>query len=480
MLGSNKHDDSYYFFPYRGCLLLTVKAVSEFSDYGSPSVRIKAKVNDVLRGDFKRDSEIEFSTDEPDNRDWLGYPLNQIVGKQCVLAFHYGIYVGEGLSFHNIYVPFKNQQFTSADVCKLRAKLRNSVYPYRACLVLSIQRFRKLKQVGYYTDNPEVVTARIEDVFLGDPRYPAEKAVDSHDLSVDHVNFRKGQLFRGVIPSNVPMNVFPHGSKKYLVGSRCVWEFNPSLITDGCFYLKDLHSPFPNQTFARGDLAKLKISLDQNSRWLSALRRSVQTYLERRWTPERIRKFCRPETRMIPGVAGLWPGHCDLFLTGKLYPKLQNELGSVTWYLCINDGQADDYEFQIDRGGLDYWRVINRFSLDDYTDEDFKKEIIGTSLMYPIYAYDRVHWKNERETNDHIPKSMWSFVKNDLNEITDVKSTLASGKQFDAKIDKQLKIQTVLIDGKPDPIWHAALTEYASNLQVLLDRTGGRKSNAKH
>ena len=80
---------------------------------------------------------------------------------------------------------------------------------------------------------------------------------------------------------------------------------------------------------------------------------AVSRLLEQRWSPERIKDYCRPDTRHDPSYQNLVTMG-DTSWEGQIYPGLTNELGAVTWYADVRKGKVYDLSLNVAKDG-EYW-----------------------------------------------------------------------------------------------------------------------------
>lgn len=454
----------YFYFPYQGCILGTVRAVAvqKAKESYRAYTELTVDVEDVLRGDLKAGKRVVLDFDQPVSDIFPGRSKNEILGLRFVLAFHlYGLFNGRR-SVSNIYSPFANQKFSAIEVANLKAKLQLPGFTSRECVLLKVTEVRTKA-----TWNGVGVKAVVEEVLLGEPGSEFDKLAKQ----------------RGA--RETPLNIFlqpaesPEAEselKKIRAGMRCVLGFDRSWLEGNECKLWNIAAPFPAQVFSNSDIQHLRVKLKNLVENNIKLKVILQKYLEERWTVERVRKFCQPERRIAQPVQNLMCRN-SFVLSGELYPSLKDELGDVTWYCGADNNVPDQYSVCVKRktksAGLnspDLWILeFGQPGFSSYTEDEFNIDLVAESLSNCARNYDIVHRETTKAdlSGRVLGLTKAQIIKAQNGQVTAYTCVLSNGATLVAELDQNLSIKSILVDGKPDKDWTKAVAEAAENIDIL-------------
>jgi len=446
-------------------------------------------IEDVLRGKFEKGQRVVLAFDESLSKIFPGKSPGELRDLRCVIAFFqyspmYGLQ-----KIGNIYSPFPGQKFTQEDVGKLKAKLQVASFPNRECIMLSVTRVSPRNKDGFVEAD-----GRIEEILLGDPAGELDKAVQQEA--------GKRPIFTFILPPSdsakeqAEINKLRAGTKCILGFDYCKLDDKPSSISNlktllpgqifgldlGKFVAKDARlwnvtTPFPGQKFTAAEVTELKRRLAAATKNNNQLQDILQKYIEKRWTVDHIRQYCKPERRVAEPLQDLNTVHNSFRMGGVLYPSLKSELGEVTWYCGVDNGIPDMYSVSVfrktDVAGLkrpDHWILeMGHPSLTQYSENDFISGMLTTTLFYCGFNFDRVH-RNTR-TTDLTGQIYWihgqQVVRDKEGRVKAFSCQIADGRTLCAELSQNLEIKSVLVNGKVDPDWTSAVSEASKNIDYL-------------
>lgn len=200
---------------------------------------------------------------------------------------------------------------------------------------------------------------------------------------------------------------------------------------------------------------------------ISLSKDDIQRYLEKRWTPERIKMFCQPDTRQFVGTNGRLGSKS---YSGQLYNDLENSLGKVTWrFKDLGDGTR---AFEIDvNKGTDSWVVeCAELGTNNFSESDFKKYLINEKLKYTFFAYQLLSEPGTKR--DDIVSGFMIAAIESLQEKADgsmeASGVMFNNKKFKALVAKDFVIKAVLVNGKNNKYWDTAIKDVSKNVDYAF------------
>lgn len=206
--------------------------------------------------------------------------------------------------------------------------------------------------------------------------------------------------------------------------------------------------------------------VEERTKWEA----DFQTYLEKRWTPERINKFCISETRHL-GVQALFQGG-DI-RDGQLYPEKEKQLGKIEWRCTDYQKDKRSYMIKVDRGDTKFWVLEEgKKNQEPFTDQEFAKHFLYRKLetafrvyllvnKFPPGKYGEISGLNTKE----------AISLSSSNGTSEFRAKLWNDQNLSATIGKDMSIEKVSIDGKVNEYWNIALRDAAKNVDQFYKNT---------
>jgi len=307
-------------------------------------------------------------------------------------------------------------------------------FPYAACVLCTIEQC----QARPSADSDGAYSVQIDRVFRGP--------------------FKKGQ--KTVFSFEYYPELLPKKPLSEMAQQKCVLAFNPGQI-DGLCFLEDTYAPFPFQRFTDKDLAHLEEKMDEVTMEPLQLQGVLQSYIQRRWTLEHIRDFCRPELRKFDAR---YPDSRFKAMGGELN-YVTPDIGTANWHAGIDEGGAIYYFVDV-RRGKDVWSVASAHPvLTPFTDDDYLTYRVRRTLDSCFESYRFTHALLE----PHSPFEGTSFrlVRDSTKRITAVHCKQKNGQLLTVELAPGLSIKSILVDGHPDKVWNAALHDVNANIDKL-------------
>lgn len=220
------------------------------------------------------------------------------------------------------------------------------------------------------------------------------------------------------------------------------------VVTGGAWYVSILYD----------SLNKIH-PFEERARWEA----DFQSYLEQRWTPERINKFCVPETRHL-GVQALYQGG-DI-REGKLYQEKEKQLGKIEWRCTDYQKDKLSYVIEVDRGDTKFWVLEEgKKNQEPFSSEGFAKHFLYRKLETAFRAYllvNRFPPENCDEMSGLNMKEALSFSSS--SGKSEFRAKLWNNQILSATIGKDMSIENVTVDGKVNDYWNIALRDATKNV----------------
>jgi len=226
--------------------------------------------------------------------------------------------------------------------------------------------------------------------------------------------------------------------------------------------------------------------------WSTSERKSIELctdmdqLLQKRWPPERIVEFCRPETRMtgLNRVGKLLDSPPES-VAGKLYLSMHEKIGDVSWNKNnAGDRQPShrpgDYSLTVKKGS-DQWLVeYGELTRPSWNDDDYIMHRLYCTLLNSLDAYRKTHTgdcpicivSDADRKNPIIDRSLkllrageQSLERNNSGKIVAYGVSLSGGSKLKVTLDKNANVENISIDGKPDEVWNDAYKHVNENIE---------------
>lgn len=446
------------------------------------------KTEAVLRGKLKCNQLIRLTLDSKPAA-LFGLSTKRLVGSRQLMAFRQGPQQGRtSLSTFDEYAPFRNSQFFDKEVASLQENLKRTPYPYRSCLVVTIEKLRAKDEKQSYWRSKELLL-RVDSVVVTDQRYKAEgvKGFENtnayKDQVVEHFAFQPKDLIT-IEVQWLPLSDGPPTLPKIVSGQKYILQWNPYRPPTSQMPNTFLDSSIELFPFQPQKIERIKTLASKNPEKIDSLRRQLESHITKRWTTQRIREYLsRPELRDCPPLANIERLNGPV-LGGQLYKNLEGELGKVVWYTWLRDMQPEG-EFQVDvtnKAG-DVWKLERGyFGLQDYSDDEFNKDLIGLILQRSFQAFLTV--RNYKHSEDFaiapvdLPEPTTErpeLIRGANNKIRSLRLRLANGKVLTADINPDLLLSNILVDGKVCLAWCEAYEKRVENMNEIWMHSLTRK-----
>lgn len=241
--------------------------------------------------------------------------------------------------------------------------------------------------------------------------------------------------------------------------------------------LIDIEAPFTHQTFNSLDLDRLKQALHtQRARLID----NTISQILNIWTKERVKDFCRIDCRgqSAEDALALEEGHdCLLIPEDKkiLYPDDTQELGFVTWRATVLKSRVKTCQITIDKGN-DHWcpALITPTKDRSKNEEDSLRERLEKTLANVLTNHRLVHG-----TRDWSPPwSIKSINKSLSGRFVGFELVKIGKDKYTGKLDKDLNIEAIYKNGKPDQNWKKAFSGAQLNyVRYLQNYCSGSLNN---
>lgn len=456
-------ESRFEFFPWESCLLLTIEKIEQ-----SGKDRIYyATIRDVLRGSFSKRNPISVYVSEKGSGGESPVAQRFTVGKTVLVAFNSlpPNRFRKHLKIYNEYFPLGDKDQDQSEIDKLKARLTNSAFPYRACVDATITKNKFVKK-GCEACHPGRIDieATINEVYLPDALSQAESSGVMQEKTIPktfHANLKNGQKLKAFFYED-----FARPLKK---GQRYIWKFNPVYHDE-----KDPERIFlglNGGTFSatnelnESQIQALKTEAKRFEEYLQDVRKRMQAHIEKSWTKEQVRTYInKPELRYIPRTPGV------VVTEGNV---LSGQLGEVVWFSGLAEGiPCGEYQLQVHKGGANFWVLDSGYFSNsiEMTQTKFWIKYYFDMLTKCGITYTRVH--NVRENKELMPVRDEMFLQiNEQNQIDKIKCRLLNEKLLEAKVDEEMNLSDFKVDGIPSQIWQEAYSQRIDNMNKVWQET---------
>lgn len=510
--------EAYFFFPYNKVAILTIKSASKEKENENYVFNLTAIVNENLRGNFKKNKPVKFSTYSDLSKIFDVKNVAELKGTQQLLAFNCHteeslVFKGREFPIHieDVFVPFGNK-YKESNLNIFRANLKKILPPFRSCLIVDI---KKAKQYKEYDSTHFDLDLLVKDVVLEDKIYPAAKPYFEHRKKVSdgHGNYslpfnleaRQGQTLKVHFANKKRKDILytkpPYGTYVLRWNPEKDWGNKYQAVCqerDG----SDIFQIIPLAQFDQKELIKIKKSPTVIAAQMESLRKQIEAYLKERWTLDRIKAYTsHPENRdAIPFIHtknSISMRGCRI--GGLLYPEHEKEIGKIEWRTSIknNDlyGQYSIFAYS-DKNCVIAITSDQAFDKHIPSKEEFEKQLLGDILVFSCRGY----WGVLREEYNKTPdKSRFEWCHEaptgeiDIKRDSDGKPTSFSCKMksfsippkdliLTADTNENFDITNVKINGEVNLGWKELLenrVHYSDKMWQLLDEWKAKRENAE-
>lgn len=461
----------FEFFPWESCLLLNIEKMEQS---GKDQI-FYATIEDVLRGNFSKRNPISVYVSRGDSR--AGSPANARfeVGKTVLVAFNSlpANRFRKHLKIYNEYFPLSEKDQNQVEIEKLKGRLANSNFPFRAVVDVTITKNKFVKK-GCEACHPGRIDieAVVNQVYLPDRLSKAEASNALNEKTVPktfHANLQKGQKLEAFFYED-----FARPIKK---GERYIWKFNPVYhdqkdpariflgLNGGTFSIaKDLTE---NQT------KELNLLSERFEQYLDAVHARMQKAIEKTWTKDQVQIYTlMSELRYIPRTQGVVVTEGNV-MSGQLFGSEEAKLGKVLWFSGLQDGKpSGEYQLQVHKQGSEFWVLdsgyfsnISQMSQNRFWQKYFKDLLTKCGITY-VRVNNLKDSKELSLTNDEIVLELDS--EKNINAIS---CRLQNEKTLTAKVDANLNLSQFEIDGAYSSVWQNAYDERVENMNKVWQET---------
>ena len=461
---STENAEPCFFFPYDTCAVFRIKDTGN-SKSKTPTMTVKTEA--VLKGSLKCNQIIHLALDSKPTA-LFGAPSKQLVGSRQLLAFHQGPQKNKTiLSTSNDYAPFKNPNFFDEDVARLEKNLKRTPYPYRSCLVVTLKEVHAKHEKQSMWRSKEFFF-QIDSIVVADQKYREEgvkgfeNAPAYKDQALEHFVFKpKDQI--AIKVKWFPLSVPPPRLPGLISGRKYILQWNPTRSPGSQKPNTFSDSSFELCQYKPQKIEGIKEFARNNPQMIESLRRQLESHIEKRWTAQRIREYLkRPDLRECPQLTTIEPLNGPV-LGGQLYKDLEPELGKVVWYTWLQDMQpVGEFQIGVTNKAGDVWRLETGYlELQDYSDDDFKRDLISLTLQRSYQAFwtiqnYKLSYQHEAIAPVDFPApttERLELIRDARNKIRSLRQQLANGKVLTADIDSDLHLSNILVDGKVCSAW---------------------------
>jgi hypothetical protein len=183
--------------------------------------------------------------------------------------------------------------------------------------------------------------------------------------------------------------------------------------------------------------------------------------------------FCRPETTWPEGYQNLvFDWERGGLLSGRLYKDAEPEIGFVFWYANLRkNGAVSAYSINVasDKG---FWCLEIGYPELQLRDEDsFKEYLIGTELSQCIrQAGNRI---SAEDSLKRVLSGAERLARDSSGSIAAYESNLKGSGHVIAKVDSNLRISAIEVNGKEDKLWE----EQYKRSCTKKSRSAGKKED---
>jgi len=474
------------FILYNCCAVVTVRNAEERVETKEPRSKtliLTVHIDEMLSGDLGGRENVVFAVDRSIEGIFANKPCAELCGKKMVLGFRHISMDQDSrrapitsvlpvLDISNVHEFFAGQKFSKEDLLSLRRHRPSKIYGYTICLELRLDKIRDAGAGAIYPPT-SAVDATVLTVLLDDHLELRGNGENSPNAANDAAKFVKGQQFKFRISPEQWVKLFKGKSVSQVVGTECVLSFDcGEKGVEGYHVLYKLDAPFFTQKYSRAEIDDLNAKLADSALYLIQLKSELQSYLENRWTRERIKKFCRLDTRHLPHFQGFVPAFADVVLKGQLYPESEKGLGKTSWYCAIRSGMPDEYQAEVLREKKQYWTLeISRPSPKSFTDDELAKRIVWQILTDCEWAYWFRYGRGKTPGGvlDIGVHSLEPLRHNAGGQVVGISGILDNGQSFSADLSSEFELSSILVNGKPSGFWTKITKQRVENISAVIN-----------
>jgi len=434
-----------------------------------------ANIDDVLRGNFSKGKPIWVYLSSLDGEGKSLAESHFVQGKKVLVAFNSLApnRFRKQLKIYNEYFPINDNDLNQVEIDKLKSRLANSSFPYRAIVDATITKNKFVKK-GCEACHPGRIDieAVVNQVYLQDALSKTEAAENQNEKTIPktfHANLKNGQKLKAFFYED-----FARPLKK---GQRYIWKFNPVYHDQ-----KDPERIFlglNGGTFSalaesnQKQTEELKGLSQRFYAYLEDVQKQMQAKLENRWTKEQINRYTsKPELRYIPRTQGVVVSEGNV-LSGQLFKNDEKQLGKVCWFSGLQDGKpCGEYQLQVHRGGADFWVLDSGYFSDDtkMTQTKFWQKYCKDMLTKCGITYIRVN--SSKENKELMPAhEPIELQMNKQDQVIGIKCKLLNDKILEAKVGEDMNLSDFKIDNAPSKIWQEAYEQRIDNMNKVWQET---------
>ncbi len=464
-------ESRFEFFPWESCLLLTIERIEQ-----SGKDRIyHATIADVLQGRFLKRNPISVYVSSLGSGGESPLERRFVVGQTVLVAFNSlpPNRFRKHLKIYNEYFPLGDKDQNQGEIDKLKARLTNSLFPYRACVDATITKNKFVKK-GCEACHPGRIDieATINEVYMPDALSQAEPEALVQEKTIPktfHASLRKGQKLKAFFYED-----FARPLKK---GQRYIWKFNPVYHDE-----KDPERIFLGlnggtfsaaNEFSDSQIQELKAQPERFGEYLIETKKHMQAQIEKSWTKEQIGTYVsKSELRYIPRTQGVVVTEGNV-ISGQLFESDQDKLGKVLWFSGLIEGKpCGEYQLQVHKGGANFWVLDSGYFCNPMhrSEISFFQKFFKDILVKCGITYSRVN--NLKENKELMPgRDELVLQLNEQNQIEKIKFRLLNEKLLEAKVDKEMNLSDFRIDDAPSQIWQDAYSQRIDNMNKVWQET---------
>ncbi|MBK8221685.1 MAG: hypothetical protein IPK73_11735 [Candidatus Obscuribacter sp.] len=354
---------------------------------------------------------------------------------------------------------------------KLIKSRPRTIFPYFACLELQVLSFKDSTK-GKFGVRKSIMEAEVVNVLLDKTNELTGRfGFLYQDQTNEHI-FQPGQrvALQFTTDRRIPDSYSSDLAKQ--VGRACILGFNPGNECDGVRDVYCIETLLPGQSYSSSDVAELTSKLQSSSDYLVKLKAALETYIESRWSTERIQRFCQPDARTLPAMQSLVPSS-NIILAGQLYQEAAKQLGLVRWYCNLSkDGVPLDYQTEVRREEQGLWVLeVSSPSKAQLTDKEIDEDILWRKLnsAYQVYYLERMKRgsKLTKDFWDISPSSITKYKQNKIGRITGLEARLDNGQVLTAEVSDDLTIGNILVDGEQNTYWTEINAEASNGIDKI-------------
>ncbi|MDX2105854.1 MAG: hypothetical protein SFY67_05575 [Candidatus Melainabacteria bacterium] len=467
----SQDESNFEFFPWESCLLLSI----EKTERSGNDLICHAIIDDVLRGNYSKRNPISVCVSQGDSAGDSPIQSRFTEGKKVLVAFN-SLPLNrfrKQLKIYNEYFPFADSIPNAADIDKLKKRLDNSSFPFRACVNATITKNKFVKK-GCEACHPgrTDIEAIINEVYLPDSLSKVETTDASKEKTVPktfHANLKKGEKLSAF---------FYEDSARPLKKGKCyIWKFNPVYHDEK--NPKRIFLGLNGGTFSAeselstSEMEALKKFPERFENYLADVRNHMQQDIEKSWTKEQISIYTsKPELRYIPRTPGVVVSEGNL-LSGQIQKNNEAELGKVIWFSGMQDGKpCGEYQLQVHKGGADFWVLDSGYfsKINKMSQSEFYKKYFKDLLTKCGITYTRIN--NLKENKELMPgRAPISLQLDEHQNITGIACPLQNDKTLKAKVDADMNLSQFEIDENKSSLWQNAYDNRILNMDKVWQET---------